>query len=89
MRLRGIGLSAGNVLTRPLTVMESVLIPMMMRCATIAEELSAAAVTRGIESAGKRTSVNELKMRAPDRAAMALFAALTRFSAMGGVPLLY
>jgi energy-coupling factor transport system permease protein len=89
MRLRGIGLSAGNVLTRPLTVMECVLIPMMMRCATIAEELSAAAVTRGIESDGRRTSLSELRMRAPDYLASALFVALVVFSARGGVPSLY
>ena len=85
MRLRGIGLSAANVLTRPLTVMESVLIPMMMRCATIAEELSAAAVTRGIESAGKRTSVTDLYMRAHDWSMMAVFLAMLLFFAMGGV----
>ena len=89
MRLRGIGISAGNVLTRPLMVMECVLIPMMMRCAVIAEELSAAAVTRGIESGGKRTSINELRMCLPDYLASALFAALVVFSTMGGVPLLY
>jgi energy-coupling factor transport system permease protein len=89
MRLRGIGISAGNVLTRPLTVMECVLIPMMMRCAVIAEELSAAAVTRGIESGGKRSSINELCMRLPDYLASALFAALVVFSVMGGAPLLY
>ncbi|MDR1589977.1 MAG: energy-coupling factor transporter transmembrane protein EcfT [Oscillospiraceae bacterium] len=88
MRLRGIGLTAGNILTRPLTVMECVLVPMMMRCATIAEELSAAAVTRGIEAAGKRGSVTVLKMRPPDWIASALFVALVAFSAMGGVPLL-
>jgi energy-coupling factor transport system permease protein len=86
MRLRGIGLSAGNVLTRPLTVMECVIIPMMMRCATIAEELSAAAVTRGIESGGKRTSINELKMRGVDFLVIALFIALVVFSKEGGVP---
>ena len=89
MRLRGIGISAGNVLTKPLMMMECVLIPMMMRCATIAEDLSAAAVTRGIESDGKRTSVNELHLRLPDYLASALFAALVVFSAMGGAPLLY
>jgi energy-coupling factor transport system permease protein len=68
--------------------MECVLIPMMMRCAVIAEELSAAAVTRGIESGGKRSSVTELKMRAQDWLLMAVFAALVIFSAKGGVPLL-
>jgi len=87
MRLRGIGVSAVNVLTRPLTVLESVLIPMMMRCATIAEELSAATVTRGIESNGRRTSINELKMRAFDGCIAAIFLVLTVFVFMGGVPL--
>lgn len=89
MRLRGIGISAGNVLTRPLTVTECVLIPMMMRCAVIAEDLSAAAVTRGIESKGRRSSIRDLRMRLPDYLASALFAALVVFSAAGGVPLLY
>lgn len=67
---------------------ERTLIPMMMRCATIAEELSAAAVTRGIENCGKRTSINELKMHGTDYAVIVLFLAFTVFSAIGGLPLL-
>jgi len=86
MRLRGIHMSAGNILTRPLTVMESILIPMMMRCATIAEELSAATVTRGIENNGKRTSITELTMRWLDWMIIAGFAALVTFIIIGGVP---
>jgi energy-coupling factor transport system permease protein len=69
--------------------MERTLIPMMLRCANIAEELSAAAVTRGIESAGKRTSMRELHMKASDFCVVFLFAALTVLSVMGGVPRLY
>jgi energy-coupling factor transport system permease protein len=69
--------------------MERILIPMMLRCANIAEELSAASVTRGIESAKKRTSMTELRLRAPNFGAAALFTALTVFSAMGGVTILY
>jgi energy-coupling factor transport system permease protein len=89
MRLRGIWFSVGNVLTKPLTVTECVLIPMMMRCAVIAEELSAAMITRGIESGGKRSSINELRLRLPDYLVSALFTALVVFSVMGGVPSLY
>ena len=85
MRLRGIGLSAGNVLAHPLRVVESVLIPMMMRCATIAEELSAAAVTRGIENDGKRTSITELRMRIFDWIVIAGFTVLTVFVMLGGL----
>jgi len=87
MRLRGIGVSFGNVLTRPLTLMESILIPMMMRCATIAEELSAAAVARGIESNGKRSSVTDLKIRALDWLTMSVYLAMLIFFIVGGVPL--
>ena len=87
MRLRGIGISPVNILTRPHTVMESVLIPTMMRCATIAEELSAATVTRGIENDGKRTSITELKMRPFDWILMAVYIALAVITIIGGVKL--
>jgi energy-coupling factor transport system permease protein len=69
--------------------MERTLVPMMLRCANIAEELSAAAVTRGIESAKKRTSMCELRIGIADFGMGAVFFALTIFSVMGGVPLLY
>jgi energy-coupling factor transport system permease protein len=69
--------------------MERTLVPMILRCATIAEELSAASVTRGIESAGKRTSLHELHLRAPDFGLTAVFLALSILSVMGGAPILY
>ena len=87
MRLRGIGLSPVNIITRPITVMESVLIPIMMRCATIAEELSAASVTRGIESDGKRTSITELKIRPADWIIMVIYVVLAVFTITGGIKL--
>lgn len=68
---------------------ERTLIPMMLRCANIAEELSAASVTRGIESAEKRTSMRELRLGASDFGAAAVFAVLTVFACLGGVPLIY
>ena len=85
MHLRGIGLSVGNALAHPLTVIESVLIPMIMRCALIAEELSAASVTRGIESNGKRSSITELKIRVYDWMVIAVFVVLTILVVLGGV----
>jgi energy-coupling factor transport system permease protein len=69
--------------------MERTLIPMMLRSANIAEELSAASVTRGIESAEKRTSMRELRLGVPDFVVITVFAALTIFAIMGGIPLLY
>jgi energy-coupling factor transport system permease protein len=69
--------------------MERTLVPMMLRCANIAEELSAASVTRGIESVKKRTSMRELRLGLPDLGLAAVFFALSVLSVMGGVPLLY
>jgi energy-coupling factor transport system permease protein len=65
---------------------ERTLIPMMLRCANIAEELSAASVTRGIESAKKRTSMHELRIGISDIGVAVVFTALTVFTCMGGVP---
>ncbi|MDR1068609.1 MAG: energy-coupling factor transporter transmembrane protein EcfT [Clostridiales Family XIII bacterium] len=68
---------------------ERTLIPMMLRCANIAEELSAASVTRGIESAEKRTSMRELRLGPSDFGLAAVFLALSVLSVRGGVPVLY
>jgi energy-coupling factor transport system permease protein len=69
--------------------MERTLVPMMLRCANIAEELSAASVTRGIESENKRTSMRELRLGLPDFGLAAVFLALSVLSVMGGMPVLY
>lgn len=89
MKLRGIGLSAKNLLTRPLTVAECVFVPMMMRCAGIAEELSAAAVTRGIDSEQPRTSMFTLSLRMGDAVGAMASVALIAVIAMGGVGALH
>ncbi|MDR2247979.1 MAG: energy-coupling factor transporter transmembrane protein EcfT [Treponema sp.] len=77
MKLRGISISVKNIVTRPLTLLERIAVPMILRCANIAEELSAAAVTRGIESEGRRTSLRELNLHAADAASSAAFATLS------------
>ena len=42
---------------------EATLVPLMISATNTAEELSAAAVTRGIENPAKKTSMLHLKMR--------------------------
>jgi energy-coupling factor transport system permease protein len=66
--------------------MERTIVPMMLRCANIAEELSAASVTRGIESAKKRTSMRDLRFGAADFGISAVFLALSALAVIGGVP---
>lgn len=59
MKLRGIALSWKNVFTRPMLILEAIAIPIVMRSASIAEELSASAVTRGIDNTPARLELPE------------------------------
>ena len=60
LRLRGRPVTIMNVLHHPIQMSEHVLVPFMMRGVKIADELSASAVTRGIECPCNRTSRREL-----------------------------
>ena len=73
MRLRGIALSWKNVFTRPMLILEAIAIPIVMRSASIAEELSASAVTRGIDNPAQRTSFIQLKVHAKDWMVLCFF----------------
>lgn len=56
MKLRGIGFNLKNLFFKPLTTVEYVLIPLLFRSLTIAEELAATGITRGVENPNARTS---------------------------------
>ena len=73
MKLRGIALSWKNVFTRPVLILEAIAIPIVMRSASIAEELSASAVTRGIDNPAQRTSFIQLKVHAKDWMVLCFF----------------
>lgn len=66
MKLRGLELSAKNIFKRPAVIMEAAVVPIIMRSLSIAEELSASAVTRGIDNPNKRTSFIELRLKKED-----------------------
>lgn len=66
MKLRGIGLSFKNLLFKPLTTIEYVLIPLLFRSLTIAEELAATAITRGVENPKPRSSYFEIQFKKID-----------------------
>jgi energy-coupling factor transport system permease protein len=80
MCLRGISLSIKNIFHRPLVVLECALVPMLLRSANIAEELSAAAVARGIENKRPRSSVWSLKFTWQDFLIISLYLLLILFS---------
>ena len=73
MRMRGVMLGGGNVLK----MVEYRMIPLLFSCVNIGEELSAAAITRGLGGEVKRSSVVELKLVASYYFLMAFLAAAT------------
>lgn len=75
MKLRSIGFSFKNILLKPLITVEYILIPLLFRSLTIAEELAATAITRGVENPGPRSSYFEVKFKPVDF--LAIFFILT------------
>jgi len=69
MKMRGIMFGGGNALK----MIEFRMIPLLFSCVNIGDELSAAAITRGLGGKGKRTSVVELKLHIQDWCLIFLF----------------
>ncbi len=62
MKMRGVMLGGGSVVK----MVEYRMIPLLFSCVNIGDELSAAAITRGLGGKVKRTSIEQLKMQALD-----------------------
>lgn len=62
MKMRGVMLGGGNAAK----MIEFRMIPLLFSCVNIGDELSAAAITRGLGGKVKRTSATELAMHVPD-----------------------
>ena len=62
MRMRGVSLVGG----KPIKMLEYRLVPMMMCSLKIGEELSAAALTRGLGAPVKRTNISKIGFHAQD-----------------------
>ena len=73
MKMRGVMLGGGNALR----MVEFRMIPLLFSCVNIGDELSAAAITRGLGGKVKRTSVVELKLKAADYAFIFIFTLAT------------
>ncbi len=71
MRMRGVMLGGGNVLR----MFEFRMIPLLFSCVNIGEELSAAAITRGLGGDSKRSCLIELKLGLADYLLMAFLTA--------------
>lgn len=73
MKMRGIGLGGGN----PVKMVEYRIIPLLFSAMNIGDELSAAAVTRGLGAPVKRTGVCEIGFGAQDYVTVTFVAVLT------------
>ncbi len=73
MKMRGISLAGGNVVR----MVEYRMIPLLFSCVNIGDELSAAAITRGLGGEVRRTSVVKLRMGVLDYLLIAGFTAAT------------
>lgn len=73
MRMRGISPSPVGFVRDPLRTVDCVYVPLLMSASRASDELSMAAVARGIENPVRRTCYLHIEMRAADYALLAVF----------------
>lgn len=73
MRIRGIGLTPGRLLRRPFETVSYMMAPLLARSIFIGDELARAAVARGIEAPGVKTSFYDLDFRLKDAVVAAVW----------------
>ncbi|MDR0288242.1 MAG: energy-coupling factor transporter transmembrane protein EcfT [Clostridiales bacterium] len=61
MAIRGICDTIWKKLARPIQTVEYILIPLLMRCLTVTDELAASGTTRGLEREEKRYAINDVR----------------------------
>ena len=79
MAFRGISMEPADIIKSPLKTIEYVLIPLLFSCISVMEEMAAAALARGIESEGKRSSFEKVKLGVMDYLIMAVFTGLLTY----------
>lgn len=75
MRLRDVSPTFAGFLKAPAMTVNCIYVPLLTAASKAADELSIASVTRGIENPKPRTCLVNIRMRAADFLALALFAA--------------
>lgn len=75
MALRGIGLSPWHFVKNPEAVIDALYLPVLVTASKTADELSASAITRGIENPGMRSSRLDIRMKLIDYVVIAVVAA--------------
>lgn len=83
LRMRRLEVTGAGALKRPLAALEHLMVPLLMRCLKVADELSLSAISRGIESSRERTCVRDVRLRGRDAVAVAVLVAFTALVAVG------
>ncbi len=73
MSFRGISISPACFIRKPGVVIDALYLPLLVTASKAADELSASAITRGIENPNKRTSRLDIRMRLPDVIVLLVF----------------
>lgn len=76
MKMRDVSPSFSGLIVNPIQTVECVYVPLMMSASKIADELSAAAVTRGIENPKLRTSLQKIHFSYTDAVCTICFSVL-------------
>ncbi len=63
MKLRGVGMSLENILLHPIRTIEYAIVPLILRNLTVADELSASVMTRGLDLGIKRIPYNDVTLK--------------------------
>lgn len=66
MKMRGISGTLINFIKNPILTLECMYVPMIISASKVADELSAAAMTRSIDNPKKRSSMKEIKIKFAD-----------------------
>lgn len=72
MKLKGLDASWRGVLLHPIRMLELILVPMLFRSLRVSEELSCAALVKGIENEGRKSSYFDVRIRGIDILVLAM-----------------
>ena len=76
MALRGISASIGGLICHPVQTMEHVYVPMLVSASKISDEITQAAITRGIEHTGERSCLESVSFSVLDLLTVLTYIAL-------------
>jgi energy-coupling factor transport system permease protein len=79
MILRDVSPTFWRILTHPITTMECIYVPLLMAASKASDELSMAAITRGIENPKPRTCFRPIGFKAVDFLVLVVFAIFLAF----------